>query len=546
MKINPFNITPSFKGANISITALSDTHGSLELTDRGYRAIINNDVFEKEEKGKANYLIIGGDWFISGGKTGFMTDPNKPLMKFQAEMLNKFIGKLKETSPSLVTIFTTGNHDLDGGVDLFRETIRDIDADTVISNLDTNRSYKLQDAINEGKIVTEHIKFIPDDKDPDIKHAILNLAIAPVNLQYFIFDHSGLELTEDNNIPQNSMSPAQFQKTKEEIIKKIGSFKEKYPKGKVILTCHTGLSLGDEIAKESKVDLVFDAHEHKDEIRFVNGTMIVCLSQNFKKIANAKMEIDDNGDTKSITLKELRPNESGFQSGELTAFYKQLFSEDLKKTYGIKSTDSDIASLSIDGIRNKNNYLANFVTDCIMEEIKEIDPEVRIFALNSSSIRNGFKLGEEKTVTPFEVLNCLNGINHKAGQIVTNKITGRELIYMILDNFRFNKLDPERNTIIHYSGLKIDKTGFMDAYSKGKIGSDLCEFVTLTDTNEQINPDETYKIANAEKYFIKAHDEKIKKMYENSSKLGAGVHKLFRDHFIKHPDITFTPDNRLT
>ena len=117
---------------------------------------------------------------------------------------------------------------------------------------------------------------------------------------------------------------------------------------------------------------------------------------------------------------------------------------------------------------------------------------------------------------------------------------------MILDNFRFNKLDPERNTIIHYSGLKIDKTGFMDAYSKGKIGSDLCEFVTLTDTNEQINPDETYKIANAEKYFIKAHDEKIKKMYENSSKLGAGVHKLFRDHFIKHPDITFTPDNRLT
>ena len=65
MKINPFNMTPSFKGANISITALSDTHGSLELTDRGYRAIINNDVFEKEEKGKAKYLIIGGDWFIS-------------------------------------------------------------------------------------------------------------------------------------------------------------------------------------------------------------------------------------------------------------------------------------------------------------------------------------------------------------------------------------------------------------------------------------------------------------------------------------------------
>ena len=243
------------------------------------------------------------------------------------------------------------------------------------------RKIQITKALNEMQLVIQDCL----QQHLTLKKPSKNQLISSVNLQYFIFDHSGLELTEDNNIPQNSMSPAQFQKTKEEIIKKIGSFKEKYPKGKVILTCHTGLNLGDEIAKESKVDLVFDAHEHKDEIRFVNGTMIVCLSQNFKKIANAKMEIDDNGDTKNITLKELRPNESGFQSGELTAFYKQLFSEDLKKTYGIKSTDSDITSLSIDGIRNKNNYLANFVTDCIMEEIKEIDPEVRIFALNSSA-----------------------------------------------------------------------------------------------------------------------------------------------------------------
>ena len=101
-----------------------------------------------------------------------------------------------------------------------------------------------------------------------------------------------------------------------------------------------------------------------------------------------------------------------------------------------------------------------------MEGIKEIDPEVDVFALNSSSIRNGFKLGDEPSVTPFEVLNCLNGINHKIGQIVVNEVTGRELIYMILDNFRFNKLNPERNTIIR--GLKSIKPALGTHIKKAK------------------------------------------------------------------------------
>ena len=49
-----------------------------------------------------------------------------------------------------------------------------------------------------------------------------------------------------------------------------------------------------------------------------------------------------------------------------------------------------------------------------------------------------------------------------------------------------------------------------------------------------------------EKVIIKIHDEKIKDMRHNSVELGVGVHKLFRDYFIKHPYISFTPDERLT
>ncbi len=545
MKIFPLQNNVNFRGATININAFSDTHGNLELADRGLQTLMKNkeDVFEKEEKGKENFLIVGGDWFISGGKTGYLTDPNKPLMKFQGEMLNKFIGKVKEKYPMTKSIFVPGNHETDGGIEIFSQAMRNIDADVIISNLDFKNSYLMQDAIDEGRVIGEKITVVQDDKDPNKKYPVLNLGVMPTNLEFYLNDHDGLELVENCRVPQKYVSSNQTQKTRELIKKRIEEFKSENPNGIVVLTCHTGVNLADEIARETDVDLAFDAHEHKDEIRYVNGTPIVALSQNFQKMVNAKIIVDDDG-KKEIRIKELRPNEGSIQQGDLGKFYKTLFEKDVTPIYSI--TSDDLTSLSTDNIRNRNSHLANFVLDSIRDEIKEYDPDVQIFALNASAIRGGFKISKDSPKTsPIEIANCLVGINHKVANVVVNDVSGKELSYMVLDNFLFNRLDTEKNPLMHYSGLKIDKTGLMAAYDRGIVGDELCQYITLTDTNEQIDPNKQYRIANVEKYFIKATNEKIKEFYSSSKPLNINIHDLFKDHFKKHPNIHYTPDTRL-
>ena len=145
MKINSIRNNINFKSATINLNVFSDTHGNLELADRGYQTLVKNekDVFEKEEKGKKNFLIIGGDWFISGGKTGYLTNPNKPLMEFQGEMLNKFIAKIKEKYPLTQCIFVPGNHETDGGVEIFNSAMRNINADVIISRAGASSVYEI-------------------------------------------------------------------------------------------------------------------------------------------------------------------------------------------------------------------------------------------------------------------------------------------------------------------------------------------------------------------------------------------------------------------
>ena len=79
MKISPINSNYNFKGATININALSDVHGHIERANSAYKSMLNNETFEKEERGKINYLINGGDWFINGSKSGYKSDLNKVL-----------------------------------------------------------------------------------------------------------------------------------------------------------------------------------------------------------------------------------------------------------------------------------------------------------------------------------------------------------------------------------------------------------------------------------------------------------------------------------
>lgn len=331
----------------------------------------------------------------------------------------------------------------------------------------------------------------------------------------------------------------------DEVIRKIDVFKEKYPLGSVITTVHTGVDFAYNLAQKRQVDLILNAHEHKNGTQYVNGVPIVELSQNFLDIINVKIIKDDEGKTSAIEIKTMHPKDGNYKPGEIEELRKTIFKEDLKKKYRITPQDDSI-SLNMKNVRNSNSHLANLITDSILDEIKQIDDSVQIFALNASSIRGGFELEEGKAgnVCFFELSNCLDGLSSEQANVFVNEISGQKLAYLVLDNFSFNEIDTEKNPIIHYSGLKIDKKGFMEASKQGASYRELCQFMTLEETGEPINPNQTYKIANVEKYFIKSKDEKIKSMINDAYPLDLSARQAFENHFKKNDEVIYKPKTR--
>ncbi|MBQ9246337.1 metallophosphoesterase [bacterium] len=547
MKISNINSQYNFKGATININALADTHGHIEYADAAYQTLMKEDAFEKERRGTANYLITGGDWFMSGDKKGYKSAPDKPLVDFQTDMYNKFVGTIKKNFPKLKALFIPGNHEFDGGMETFKSTVDKIDSTVIMSNIETETSSALEKEITDGHIVKSTIDFVQDDKKNDVYYPVLNIGISPVNMRYYKSDISGIDFI--NNIPlaQKKVHPSQYSSTTSKIHDMVKDFRNKYDNGIVVLTSHTGVDFAQTIAQQGGIDIIFNAHEHKNEVENVNGVPIINLSQNFAKVVNTKININDDGKISDIKCKDLYPKKECFKTeSEIGKFYEDLFKEDSKKIYTIKCSDPNITEFGTEGIRKGPSLLANFVTDILLEEAKEHDPNIDIFALNASAIRGGFNVGgNEPNTTNVQVLNCLDGITSSHGEIFVTDVTGEELAMMLTDNFLFNMIDREKNPMIHYSGIAVDRTGLLAAYHNGSDFKDLCKYISSTYTGFDINPEKKYRIANPLKYFEKAQIEQIKEMKSKSQSLHCEIHELFNDYFKKHNVITYTPEERL-
>ncbi len=535
----------SFKGATININAISDTHGHIELADNAYQSLMYHDAFEKEEKGKTNYLIVAGDWFMSGDKKGYLSNPNETNASFQNKILNFLIRKIKGDFPNTKTLIIPGNHDFDSDKKTFIDTVNASDAQYIISNLDYNNPNGIEKLADEGKIIESQIDFVEDDKDASKYHAILNLGIIPINLKYYQKHFDDINLIDNVKIPQKFVESENYEKTKQSVMEKITVFKEKYPTGTVILTCHTGCGFADSCAMEGNIDLIFNAHEHKDNIRFVNNIPIVELGQNFQKIANVKITKDDEGKTESTRLECFNPAREKYQAGTIDKFLKKLLKKDFKKRFSINSTNETIKELNCQDIRSGNNYLANVVVDVILDSIKEVDDSVQIFALNASSIRSGFSINKGKNVCNYELLNCLSGLQKDEAEIFVNEVTGEELCKMVLQNYLFSAMDTEKNPIIHYAGLATNKTKILESYKQGAKAADLHEYIRLLETGEAIDLNKKYKIANINKYFYKSKYPNATTLFKEAYPINMNAVDAFGDYFKRHKSYTFYPEIRI-
>ena len=523
----------SFNAAMLNINAFSDTHGELLYANSALEEMRSRkiDIFCKsDDKASANVIAVCGDWFIDGSRKGYITNPKKEVARFQLDILNEFIRQIKGIASNTMTLFTPGNHEFDGGVKLLDDVLANLDAEVLFSNLDISSSDGFQKSISGNKIINEKIVAVEDDKNPELKHKFLFLGICPVNMSAYQKNMDGVNLID--NIPklQRYVSKEDYQKTLNACKDRISKFKRENPNGHVIFMCHTGVNFADTLARESSVDLVFDGHEHKDAIRVVNGTPIVPLSQNFKKIVNAKMKVDDEGNLADIGLKSFSPLENKTK-GPLLKLYRKLFAKDTKNKYSIRTDKENVQQLDIKDVRQGNSFLANFITDTILEELKKKDGSIDFFALNSSSIRHPLNVSMEPKNSFLDVMSVLSGIKEEEAKILTTELSGHDILYMILDNFLFNKDMPQQNPLIHYSGLIIDRTSMLEKYEQNTDINELAKYVIITQTGKPIDPEQRYKIANVEKYFNKSQNSRIKEFKDYSEYTGYTLQELFKKHF---------------
>ena len=143
------------------------------------------------------YMNVG-DYYMNGLKTGFISYPDKTNGEVQQEFFQKFILKLYkaantnayeiserakkkgqniEPQTKFVTLMTPGNHDFDGGDDLYYDLVNKTDGViSVMTNVDVENSPLYQKVAKDNPKFVQSKEFeIPDDKDPNKKHHLLVL-----------------------------------------------------------------------------------------------------------------------------------------------------------------------------------------------------------------------------------------------------------------------------------------------------------------------------------------------------------------------------------
>ena len=528
MRLERQNI--SFKGAHISLNAISDTHGCLSDVSSGYQKIKDNakDMFLPEKRGNLNIMTIVGDWFMSGTQRGYLSNPNATSNHYQIRFFNEFISNIRALAENIQTFFVLGNHEFDGSVKQVKRIVSKAKTKIICTNLDYENSPLLKKDIINKKIIKSQIIEIPDDRNLEKTHKILVLGLSPVNLSSYN-QSKGIDFIDNVQKKETMLTKKDSAKTVELFDAEIKKFKQENPNGVVILLSHCKSNIAKRIAlKSGKVNLILSGHEHGNaEVKLKNTTFIE-LFKDFKKISNVKIDIDDNGHIQ-INSKNYHP-EIGSKNhrNEMQRFYETIFAKDLKPLCPIH-TSNDFEKFDISNIRFDNNSFSDYVTNVILTKIQEIESDVDFFLMGTSAIRRELPTEKQRFVNNWDIINALNGITPENAKIYKGEVSGRNLISIIIDNSELNRLNKIRNAINAYGGLIVDKN-ILKAAQQGASMEDLSKFITVEQTNKPIELDKIYKMAFPFRWIHKYC--KIPALKENASQLhDVNVKNLFAKYF---------------
>jgi len=471
-----------FGQAQANIFATSDNHGKFDsmpdmaetIQKHSDEIFPSSDILDiKNPESVKNIGIFNGDWFMDPAKGSYLTHPDKKAGDFQLLFLNKLIEQIKKPLKNFIALNAVGNHCLDGGdkyyVDLV--TRKNNEFTTVLSNCNFEKSPIIQNLTPEQKekIKSSYLLEIPDDKNENLKHKILVLGVVIMGVDFYNPGIvNGLDIIDRTDKKDSKIKEENIKQTYEVLNNIIQDFKKENPKGAVVLMSHTGNAISKMLASNVKdINLILNGHDHKDTQEIFKTPQgkevpILSLGDDNKFFNSVHLNFDDDGNLK-ISYKKFDSEKSlESKNNELGRLLKECFSKDKEPYFYIRGNEGQV--LSQKNIRKQNNLLANFATDGVLSSIKKYVPDVQIFGLASSAIRQDFVVGK-KGNNNLELRNIFSGQTDDLSEVYVADVKGDNIVSMVIENLEDHLMDEDRNTIVQWSGLQIDKSGIKNVLS---------------------------------------------------------------------------------
>ena len=527
----PFGKQVSFGKANINIAALSDTHGQIDKT----AAICDTYEKHKEEihpdgknKSNLNVLAVVGDWFMNPTRKGYLSF-KETIGDMQGKFLGDFIERMKSGLGNLSSLYTPGNHCLEGGDSFLFDKVKKCDMTTVMTNVDIEDSKSITSLEPEArkKFTESTILEVPDDKDPNKVHKMLVLGMVCPNMDYYCNGLiNDLDILDRSRKKEVKIEESDLQETYKQFNEQISKFKEENPNSPVMLLNHAGQRVVQMLCNNCDLDLVLNGHDHKDETtEFVSAktgkkTTVCSLSENAKKLEAINVHFDDDGnfsfDSKALYV-QLQNQDEKFKE-----IFDKTFIEDTKGIVEITDV-SGSERLKVDNIRYADNPLAKLVTDTIISDIRTTHPDTQLFMMNTSAFRSELQVDKENPVTNMQLMDLMSGLIEKEGKIRVGEFSGEVLTKMVYQNVLENSENKTRNVLMGWSGLQFDRGNIIRLQKEGC--SDMTEvskYIKIMNNGEYepIDFSKSYKTAVTQKLFDKTIIEDVKKLDSEFIHLG--------------------------
>ncbi len=512
-----------FKAAQVNIIAMSDNHGNVHNLPKLVGTIEQNkgDIFKKaDEKSTLNMFAIAGDFFMNPHKKGYMTKPELSNGDIQANFLNKVVNTVKGfVKNNFDTVYAPGNHCYDGGDEFLYNKLKDEPVKTLVTNVDLEKSPLVSDLMKtHPDIVTSKVYEVQDDKNPALKHNVLFMGVTIPSLKGKL---TKTELYDNNNKKDTQISEADLQKTFEVLNKQVQEFKEKHPKGAVVLLSHMGAPISKMIENNvPNINVILNGHDHTRDNANDGKTMINSLGKDNEIVKSVNFKFDDDGNLKDVGF-NMFITENSAENKDVKAFLDKNFVEDVKPLVKMKGASELEYS---DKIRYANTELTNYLTSTVAEQARKEMPNLASVALQSSYVRGGIKEGSNN----LNLLKIFDGIDVESQNLNVGNVKGSEIVDIIAKNVKSNLQAPTRNTLIQWSDFQVNRS-LIEQIEAGKSDKTYQDAVKCrnqqTGEFEAIDMNNDYKILLSNKMLSKKDFAQVR---ENFTSINKNYDDFFR------------------